>query len=128
VRREDAAVVLSLTGELDLAGVEALSKTLAEAEGLCPETLVLDLSRLEFLDSSGLSCILEAHARANNAGRRLALLGGPRAVHRVFELTGMDKHLKFVEVDTVDQWRPYRESGSAPREPPCTTSTRHSDR
>jgi len=50
---------------------------LAEAEALCPETLVLDLSRLEFLDSSGLGCILEAHARANNAGRRLALLGRP---------------------------------------------------
>jgi len=50
------------------------------------------------------------------------------AVHRIFDLTGMDRHLEFVEVDAVDQWR-LSVSQDRPRDshhPPPGTC--HSDR
>lgn len=54
-----------------------------------PEWIVLDLSRVEFIDSSGLGAIV---ASMKNMGkdRRLALAGLTPTVARVFELTRMD--------------------------------------
>jgi anti-anti-sigma factor len=58
--------------------------------------LVLDLGNLEFMDSTGLRIILSADTAARKNGRRLRLVEGPEAVHRVFRLTLMDQRLDFV--------------------------------
>ena len=95
--RADAAVVcLSLAGDLDLSAVTTLQEALDRAEALAPADLLLDLSDLSFLDSTGLHCIVRAHERAQHTGRRLVVVPGVSPVHRVMELTGVDKHLEFV--------------------------------
>ena len=97
VLQADADVVwLSLSGEFDLSAVERASKALAEAEALSPKSILVDLSLLSFMDSSGLHWIVEAHESAGRRGSRLSLVAGPPNVQRVFEITGLEKQLVFV--------------------------------
>lgn len=57
------------------------------AESAGSGRVVIDLSRMQFLDSTGLHTLLRAQKRWLVTGREFSLLRGPRAVHRVFELT-----------------------------------------
>jgi anti-sigma B factor antagonist len=96
--RNGTIAVIAATGELDLSGAAALE---AEIESLTADpdlgTVVLDLSGLEFMDSSGLRTIVLADMRAREAGRRFVLVRGPETVHRVFEITRMSDRLDFVD-------------------------------
>ena len=90
--------VIALSGELDLSGAPALDEEIgrrAAADGV--ERVVLDLRRLEFLDSSGLRTVALARKRLEGAGRELALVRGSETVQRVFEITRMEERLQFVE-------------------------------
>jgi anti-anti-sigma factor len=51
---------------------------------------------LSFMDSTGLRLVLEWHASSQLDGFELGVVPGPRAVQRVFELTGMREHLPFI--------------------------------
>jgi anti-sigma B factor antagonist len=88
--------VLSLAGELDLSQVPAAEQALRSIEREKPGTLVIDLSGLTFIDSSGLRLVLEADQRARRDGRRLFLIQGPDAVQRVFLIALLDKRLAFI--------------------------------
>ncbi len=81
------AVVLTLRGELDLTSAPAFARELKTAESGNPRQLVIDLSGLEFMDSTGLRALLLARERAQSDGYQLALRRGPRQVQRVLELT-----------------------------------------
>jgi anti-sigma B factor antagonist len=82
-------VRLELFGELDLHSMALLEQQLSAAEGSGARRIVVDLSSLSFIDSSGLHVLLEAQRRSLEAGRTLSLVPGPPAVHRLFELTGL---------------------------------------
>jgi anti-sigma B factor antagonist len=84
---EDDAVVLSLRGELDLTSAPLFERQLLAAEAGNPRRMIIDLSRLEFMDSTGLRALLIARERAHENGHGLALRRGPRQVQRVLELT-----------------------------------------
>jgi anti-anti-sigma factor len=88
---------LNLKGELDLYSAPRLDDAVVAAEGEKWPCLCLDLSRLEFLDSSGLRVIMRTHARAEQDGRKLVLRRGPEAVDRVFRLTGLDRELEWID-------------------------------
>ncbi len=60
-------------------------------------SIVVDLSGLTFMDSTGIRVLIMANARSRDDGNRLALLRGPAAVQRVFELSGVDSLLPFVD-------------------------------
>jgi anti-sigma B factor antagonist len=85
--RRAEVLILSLSGELDLAGSALLERELDAAEAARPMRLVVDLTGLEFIDSGGLHTLVQAHERANANGRQLSLRQGPRGVRRLFELT-----------------------------------------
>jgi len=84
----DDAAVLTLSGELDLASTPTLERELAAVEATAPRRLVIDLSGVGFMDSTGLQALLRARERAAADGaHELALRRGPHQVQRVFELT-----------------------------------------
>lgn len=87
VERAPDALVLSLYGELDLASAPQLNRELLSAESAGEKNVVIDLSGLQFMDSTGLHALLSAHQRSCANGHRISLLRGPSSVHRVFELT-----------------------------------------
>jgi len=96
-REQDGAVHLALTGELDLSTVDKVEDELRRVEDGGAETVVLDLTALSFLDSTGLRTIVTADQRARKHGRRLAIVKGPDTVHRVFTITRLDERLDMVE-------------------------------
>lgn len=78
-------------GDLDLASAPRLQARLDElaAEGT---PVRLDVSGIEFIDSSGLRVLVNAVRDARPSGRRLEIYGAPaKQVQRVFELTGFDR-------------------------------------
>jgi anti-sigma B factor antagonist len=89
--QRDGTTVLALRGELDLhsAGV-LLAATTAVAAG---SRLVLDLSRLVFVDSAGLRALMNLDLRSRAEGFELVLAAPGPAVLRVLRLTGFDKRL-----------------------------------
>ena len=94
VSRENGVQSIALFGEIDLADVERLEHELRVAEASDAPSIVLDLSGLRFIDSSVVQAVLRAFHRC---GGRLTLLRGPRSVHRVFELTALDRVLPFAD-------------------------------
>ena len=86
---------ITLEGELDLATAPEVEAALREP--VEQERLVLDLRGLTFMDSSGLRLLMGAQTRATEDDRRLALVRGPDAVHRVLEITHMDERFEIVD-------------------------------
>jgi anti-sigma B factor antagonist len=79
---------LVLSGELDLASAERLEEAIHRAEEVPGRSLVLDLSDLRFIDSTGLHVLLQAHARSRKNGRRLSVRKSKHeAVIRLLDLT-----------------------------------------
>jgi anti-sigma B factor antagonist len=92
----DGLVHVALRGELDLSTVGKVDDELQRWEGSARD-VVLDLSRLTFLDSTGLRCVVRADERAKEDGRRLVVVKGPEAVQRVFEITRLEERLELVD-------------------------------
>jgi anti-sigma B factor antagonist len=90
-------VHVALAGELDLSTVAKVQEELRRVEANAPATLVVDLSKLSFLDSTGLRCIVTADERARAEGRRIVIVRGPDAVQRVFTITRLDDRLEMVD-------------------------------
>jgi anti-anti-sigma factor len=88
---------LVVSGELDLSSAEELETHLKQIESSEPDVLVLDLRKLEFMDSTGLRTVIAADARARERGARLVVVRAPDEVDRVFRLTRMDQHLELVD-------------------------------
>jgi anti-anti-sigma factor len=97
VRETEGAILIALSGELDISEVDRFVEVLAAAEAKRPTVLVIDLRGLQFMDSSGIRVMVEADLRAREAGRRLIIVRGPDAVHRVFTIALLEKRLEFVD-------------------------------
>jgi anti-anti-sigma factor len=97
-RLEDGVAVIALRGELDIAATTALDDAvLAAADEPATQGIVIDLSGLDFMDSSGLRAIAMAQQRLDGQGVRFALVRGGDPVHRVFEITRMTERLPWVD-------------------------------
>lgn len=94
--RHDGEFTVSLEGELDLASMTRIEEHLISIDVREPSKIVVDLSGLTFIDSSGLRVLLLADARARQHGYELVLLPGQESVQRVFEMTGAHDLLHFV--------------------------------
>lgn len=88
---EGAQVCVALAGELDLSNVERLDLALAEAID-SGKKVVIDLSRLEFLDSTGLSLIVKTLGRSD-AERFSFVPSKSSGVRRLLSLTGLDERM-----------------------------------
>lgn len=93
-RPDSGGVTVVLAGELDLAGAEDLEQAIAEARA-SGRPLTVDLTNLEFIDSSGLRVLLGLHNAATREGFEYRLIAGPPQVHRAFALCGLDQTLAF---------------------------------
>ena len=100
VSRNDDEVVLTLVGELDVATGGRVKDALDELEQAPPGRLVIDLSLLSFLDSTGLAMFVGLDKRCRENGTpTLEIRPGPPAVQRLFELVGAAGRLPFSTAD-----------------------------
>jgi anti-anti-sigma factor len=94
----DGTVTLALSGELDLQTVKELEQRVERAIAANPDSLLLDLCELSFMDSSGLRFLLVIDARARREGWRLRLAPSRHEAARlVLRMTGADSSLPFDE-------------------------------
>ena len=96
VRHEADRAVLCLQGELDLASAPLLEKQIDSIQLGTTPTVVLDLQKLQFIDSTGLRAILSAQARLRERGGELAVTPGSSQVQRLLAITRADEHLRIV--------------------------------
>lgn len=96
VARDGGNVVMALHGELDLASAPAFNAQFEEIGGGDPSAIIIDLSELDFMDSTGLRSLLTAHERCTQSGRRLAVVPGGRQVSRLLEIAKVEKHLNLI--------------------------------
>ena len=86
--------IIAPTGALDLAGAAALRTALRDASGNAADGLIVDLSDVAFIDSSGLAVIVEVDERLRAQQRRLAVVA-PRgtAAAMLLTLAGLRRRL-----------------------------------
>lgn len=98
VARERYGVRVRPVGEVDLATAACLRERLDEAIGSAAGLVILDLRDTTFFDSTGLRLALDTEARAARSGMEFAIIAGPPAVQRTFDLSGLSARLPFVDV------------------------------
>ncbi|MEU3401255.1 stage II sporulation protein AA (anti-sigma F factor antagonist) [Streptomyces filamentosus] len=87
--RDGRTAVLAVAGELDMETAGRLQERLTEQFGAGRRRLVLDLSALDFMDSSGLNVLIQAVNEARETGGDLYLAAPTPAVRRILEITGV---------------------------------------
>jgi anti-anti-sigma factor len=91
VQAADALCVL-VSGELDLASADKLEEAIRVAEKATEGAIVVDLTKLRFMDSIGLNVLLKAHTRSQHNGNRTKFLPSKYdAVRRLVAITDLSR-------------------------------------
>jgi anti-sigma B factor antagonist len=91
VEQQGDACVVKLGGELDLYNAQQVRQALIDACADSPARVVVDLSEVEFIDSTALGVLIEGRSRLDN--RRAFLLAAPGLeTRRALEISGLDRH------------------------------------
>lgn len=86
--RRDDLVVVTLSGELDIYTVPGFRREVADLDpSQC--AVVIEMSEVTLIDSSGLGALVGLRNRALHAGRRVGIAGPSPRVMRVLEVTGL---------------------------------------
>ena len=100
VSRETAdggrAVRLRVVGEIDMSTVPTFEKALSSALDAKHERLMIDLSEVNFMDSSGLNALVRARNAMEDTGVELVISGVSDQVQRLFEVSGLLTAFMFV--------------------------------
>jgi len=104
VERTDHRFYVSVAGEVDLATAPELDTVLLAAIVNQPQEIVIDLTDVTFLDSTGLGVIVRALKRTRERGTTLNLIASNERVLKVFAITGLDTilsiHSSLTELDS----------------------------
>lgn len=97
VRHHGLVSIIDLQGEINATLEEALKSAYAEAIGPNPSAILLNLSDVEYITSTGMAILVGLLAQAHQANRRLAACGLSEHYREVFQITRMTD---FMEIFT----------------------------
>ena len=100
VEQRDGALILQPDGDVDLASSTELRSSLQNTEVASGDRIVIDLSHVQYMDSSGVATLVECLQRTRNIGAQLHLCQLNERVLSVFQIARLDG--VFSIVDTVD--------------------------
>jgi len=89
-RTDERTHLVTVVGDVDLATAARLAEYLDQFED---RNVVVDLSSVWFLDSSGIQALLAAHRRIERRGGVLTIRGATPIVQKVLRVTGLDQVL-----------------------------------
>ena len=89
VYRDAGSALVTVGGELEFGTAASLRTTLSDLAQDDSDPIVVDLTALQFIDSSGLSLLVQAKQRFSAQGRRFELRGPTDRVSRVIEISGL---------------------------------------
>jgi anti-anti-sigma factor len=102
-RRLGDRAVVSVAGEVDLETASQLGDHALDTIREVSPHVVLDLTGVTFMDSTGLKVLLTIQRRAEIAGGSFAVAGASRSVRKILSLTGLDQtftlHETMAEID-----------------------------
>jgi anti-anti-sigma factor len=91
-RDGDDVVVARLTGELDISGAETVGQSIADAVPSSARGVVVDMSQLEFIDSSGVSMLFALARRVGSRRQELRVVApAGQPVARVLDIVEFDR-------------------------------------
>jgi anti-sigma B factor antagonist len=100
--QSDHPHVLPLEGEIDLHVSPVIATSLKAMTNEKPPRLVVDLSRVRYIDSSGLAVLIEALQAVNGYGGKFALAGLQERVRPIFEIARLDQVFRiYPDVDAA---------------------------
>ncbi|MFV2198064.1 MULTISPECIES: STAS domain-containing protein [unclassified Nocardiopsis] len=92
-RVDSRSVIVAVEGELDIATAADLQEQIESAIDEHGSWLILDLSKLDFMDSSGLNVIINAYRTVRERGGSLALAALNERVTKVVRLVGLHRQV-----------------------------------
>ena len=95
--RRGLAAIVELGGTLDLRGAPELDREIERLLHGDAKEILVDLRKVEFLDSLGLRSLVSAHRRALRAGVPLWVVRGGPPVARILRMTGLDMTLPMID-------------------------------
>lgn len=96
-------VVISVRGDIDLSAEAKFAETLATAIGDRPGRITVDLSAVEFMDSSGVRCLLLGKRSADAAAIAFAVRGAQGVAAQVLKITGVFDLLTAVPAEPASE-------------------------
>jgi anti-sigma B factor antagonist len=93
---------LVVSGELDLASTPEFAAAVERALESQARVLVIDLSALEFIDSTGVRALVKGYERAIDHGKQCSVVNGGPQVSRILEMTGVDRQMGILPSANVD--------------------------
>lgn len=90
VKEQDGIAVIALTGDVDLESSPKVRDVLLECVG-SKRPVVVDMSAVSYIDSSGVASLVEAHQTARKSKTTFALVQVSQSAMRVLELARLDK-------------------------------------
>jgi anti-anti-sigma factor len=97
INRDGGRATITLTGDVDLAGVPELERARDEVLAAAPVAVLIDLTEVAFIDSSGLRFLIDTNTLAEQQGWKLELLRPSPNAMTVFVVTGAEEYLPFVD-------------------------------
>ena len=101
VQEKDGAVIISLAGEIDMKCSSELRGKFMEIFKRKPAVLIVDMTKVEFMDSSGLAILVETLKWCRQNDSRLKLVGMVQTVRSIFEISRLDSIFQIC--DTIEE-------------------------
>ncbi|MBN2210840.1 MAG: STAS domain-containing protein [Sedimentisphaerales bacterium] len=100
IRRESQAVILELQGDIDLHRSVGVRGALLEVLHEKPSRVVVNMTAVDFMDSSGLATLVEALQVSRRQKTKLALVGLGARVRSIFEISRLDNIFTICETES----------------------------
>ena len=115
--RHGGCIVLRVEGEIDLSNAGALGTNLRQL--VETDHVVVDLTGVSFMDSTGVSALIASTKHAANSGTSMRVAGATRAVMLTLQIVGVDTYLGHEEsvADAIAATQTTREAESPPTAP-----------
>ena len=113
----DGYTVVWAHGEIDMATAPDLTQELAEAVSVNPCRVIVDLTQVTFMDSTGLSALVRARTEAGNG--ELRLVGASGMVCKVLRITGLEEVFPVHSTieESIGQGPPVQHNGTVTQHP-----------
>lgn len=99
VSRVPGAIIVELTGEIDLNQSPSFHEALVDLCGEEPERLIVHLSKVDYIDSSGVGSLVEIYRRLKRKGHKMILVAPSERVGSVLEITRLDQFFTIVPTE-----------------------------
>jgi anti-anti-sigma factor len=97
IGQDRAGVTVTVAGDVDISTVGPLERARDKALANSPSRVLIDLSGVRFIDSSGLKFLIETDRLSRAGGWKLQLVRPAQTAMRVLVVTGVEKHLPFID-------------------------------